>query len=686
MLKYRLLFLLLFFTGSAVFAQQQTQIDSLEHLLISVKDPEKPEILMKLSGLYQSISIEKSLEYDLLNAALQQKLGDKRNMSGTLNNIGVNYYMLGDYGKSLDYFEQSLALHEELHDTVNIVKTLNNLGVIAQISGQFSKALDYLQESLIFKLQLKDTLSTAKTLNNIGVIYKDAGNYDNARKFFNQALDYYRILDDQQGISVIYNNLGQIDELEHRFDMALVNYKKSLTLKRITGDERGIGNTLNNIGKIFLEAGQFEKSERYFKEALEIRERLGDKHGIASTLNNSGNLLLKQNQFNKAEKHFLESNRIALEESFLGIQQRNFYSLSLLYERTGNEEKALDFYKQFTATKDTIFNQDLKSQLANLRVAYELEKSQSELELLRRQNQIKELELSNARKGQTQLFFVILTLVLAGVFLVLFMQYRNKKRLSEQLSEYNKDLELRVKERTKELEEANAAKDRFFSIIAHDLRSPFNGLIGFIDLLSDSYDELTEDEKKEFINLLKSSTKDVFRLLENLLKWSSTQTGKLQLNKSLFQVNDIVREIVATNKSVINQKLLDVGIHSNTHLPAYFDQDTIKTVIRNLFSNAVKFTPKNGKIDIYIDERQDKQGNIELLISVEDNGVGITPEHLNNLFDLNQKVKTSGTENETGTGLGLILCKEFVEMNDGQLFVESKVNVGSKFSFTLPVV
>jgi signal transduction histidine kinase len=686
MLKYRLLFLVLFFTGSAVFAQQQTQIDSLEHLLLSVKDPEKPEILMKLSGLYQPISIEKSLEYDLLNAELQEKLGDKKNLSGTLNNIGVNYYMLGEYGKSLNYFEQSLDLFDELNDTVNIVKTLNNLGVISQISGQFSKALDYLQESLIFKLQLKDTLSTAKTLNNIGVIYKDAGNYDNARKFFMQALDYYRILDDQQGISVIYNNLGQIDELGQRFDLALENYKKSLALKRISGDERGIGNTLNNIGKIFLEAGQFEKSGRYFEEALGIRERLGDKHGTASTLNNFGNLFLKQKKFDKAEKYFLESNRIALEDNFLGIQQRNFQSLSRLYEQTGNAKKALDFHKQFTATKDTIFNQDLKSQLANLRVAYELEKSQSELELLRRQNQIKELELSNARKGQTQLFFVILTLVLAGVFVVLYMQFRNKKRLNEQLSEYNKDLELRVKERTKELEEANATKDRFFSIIAHDLRSPFNGLIGFIDLLSDSYDELSEDEKKEFISLLKASTKDVFRLLENLLKWSSTQTGKLQLNKSLLQVGDLVREVVAANYSAINQKLLTVEIHSNTHLPAYFDQDTIKTVVRNLFSNAVKFTPKRGKIDIYIDERQDDHDNIELLITIGDNGVGITPENLNNLFDLNKKVKTLGTENETGTGLGLILCKEFIEKNGGQLFVESKMNVGTKFSFTLPVV
>jgi len=184
MLKYRLSIILSLFTVLSVFAQFQTRIDSLEALLPTVEEQEKPRLLMELSTLYQSISIEKSLEYDLQNAALQRKLGNKRNLSGTLNNIGVSYYMLGEYGKSLDYLEQSLELYEDLNDTVNIVKTLNNLGVISQISGQLSNALEFLQQSLTFKLILKDTLSTAKTLNNIGVIYKDVGKYDDARRFF----------------------------------------------------------------------------------------------------------------------------------------------------------------------------------------------------------------------------------------------------------------------------------------------------------------------------------------------------------------------------------------------------------------------------------------------------------------------------------------------------------------------
>lgn len=685
MLKYRLLLFFSLITFSTVFAQLQTRIDSLEALLPAVEDKEKPRLLMELSALYQSISIEKSLEYDIQNAALQRMLGSKRNLSGTLNNIGVSYYMLGEYGKSLDYLEQSLELYEDLNDTVNIVKTLNNLGVISQISGQLSNALEFLQKSLAFKLNLKDTLSTAKTLNNIGVIYKDVGNYDDARRFFIQALEFYQTLKNEQGISVVYNNLGQISELEGNTKGALDYFEQSLALKRNTGDERGIGNTLNNIGKLFLDNNELQKAKTYFGEAARVREKIGDKHGEASTLNSLANLYLKQGNYTAAEDHFLQSNQIAEQENLLGIMQRNFFGLSRLFEATGETGKALESYKQFTITKDSIFSRDLNTQLAHLKVQYDWEKSQRELELLRHQNQIKELELSNARKGQIQLFFVIIILVLTGVFLVLYMQNRTKQRLNKQLSDYNRELEYRVKERTKELEEANATKDRFFSIIAHDLRSPFNGLIGFTDLLSESYDELSEDEKKEFIKLLKDSTNDVYKLLENLLTWASTQTGKLQINKITIDLGSITKDIVAQNKSAANNKSLDVSVHTSSQHKAYADLDSVNTVIRNLLSNAVKFTPRGGKIEIVIDEIQGDDGNEYLRFNIKDNGVGIKQDHLEKLFELQLNAKSFGTENETGTGLGLILCKEFVEKNDGQIFVESRHGEGSTFSFTLPV-
>jgi signal transduction histidine kinase/Tfp pilus assembly protein PilF len=666
-------------------AQPQAKIDSLEKVLATVAESKKPEILMKLSQLYQSVSLEKSLEYDLQNAALQEKLGSTRNLSGTLNNIGVTYYMMGNYARSLEYFDRSLDIYESLDDTLNIVKTLNNLGVISQVTGQFSLAIDYLQRSLIFKLQLNDTLSTAKTLNNIGVIYKDVGNFDDARNFYLQALKYYTILDDKQGISVVYNNLGQLYELEKDFKNALQFLEKSLELKRITNDERGIGNTLNNMGNISLSKGDLDKAEKLYGEAAEIRERTGDLHGLASTYNSTGNLYLKRKQYDKAEAFFLKSNSIALEHGFLVIIRRNMESLAELYTQSGNLAKAIDHYQKAIAIRDSIFRDDLKKQLNNLKVQYELEKNQQELELLRRENQIKALELSNAQRGQFLLLLLVLTLVLIIVFLVLYQQNRNKKRINLQLKDYNRELETRVKERTSKLEEANATKDRFFSIIAHDLRSPFNGLIGFTDLLHDSYDELTDEEKKEFIKLLKDSTNDVYKLLENLLKWAATQTGKLVLSKENINIEKIVNEIVESSKPNSNKKAIDLHTRIMTGKEAFADAETVKSAIRNLLSNAIKFTHKGGRVDITVGEKHDgATGKPCIEISIEDNGVGMKEEDMQQLFKLQRKVRSSGTDNESGTGLGLILVKEFVEKNDGTISVESQKGRGSRFAFTIP--
>jgi two-component system, sensor histidine kinase and response regulator len=209
-------------------------------------------------------------------------------------------------------------------------------------------------------------------------------------------------------------------------------------------------------------------------------------------------------------------------------------------------------------------------------------------------------------------------------------------------------------------------------------------LIGFTDLLSESYDELSEDEKKEFIRLLKDSTNDVYKLLENLLTWASTQTGKLQINKTTIDLSSITKEIVTQSRSAANSKQLDVSVQVSSPRKAFADPDSVNTVIRNLLSNAMKFTSRGGKIEITVDEVQGEGESNFMRFSIKDNGVGIKQDHLEKLFELQRNSRSVGTENETGTGLGLILCKEFVEKNNGKLSVESRHGQGSTFSFTLP--
>lgn len=231
------------------------------------------------------------------------------------------------------------------------------------------------------------------------------------------------------------------------------------------------------------------------------------------------------------------------------------------------------------------------------------------------------------------------------------------------------------------LRELNAMKDKFFSIIAHDLKNPFNAILGFSSLLNEAYDNFTDAQRKEFIKNICTSSENTFKLLQNLLEWSRTQTGKIDFFPNYFMLDKIIQEIQTLMMPVFTNKEVQLVNSVPKDLKVYADSNMIRFVVRNLLSNAYKFTySKQGRVEI---SAKQNKNNVE--VWVKDNGVGITKETQKQIFRVDNQVKTSGTNNESGSGLGLILCKEFVEKNGGKLAVESELGNGSIFSFNLPV-
>lgn len=241
-----------------------------------------------------------------------------------------------------------------------------------------------------------------------------------------------------------------------------------------------------------------------------------------------------------------------------------------------------------------------------------------------------------------------------------------------------KQSEEALKESEKNLRESNISKDKFFSIIAHDLRGPFNAIIGFSELLNTELDSFNEMERRTMIRNIHDASVSTFKLLENLLEWSRIQTGRTRPNPENVDISTIVNTSLTFLKPMAEKKKIKLfsGIHFGTI--AFCDENMITTVIRNLISNAIKFTNPLGDIRIWATE---KEKVIEVVIA--DNGVGIPPENQAKLFRLDESVKTRGTSGEVGTGLGLILCREFIELNGGRIWVESVPDKGSQFKFTL---
>ncbi|WP_167618090.1 hybrid sensor histidine kinase/response regulator [Maribellus sediminis] len=260
-----------------------------------------------------------------------------------------------------------------------------------------------------------------------------------------------------------------------------------------------------------------------------------------------------------------------------------------------------------------------------------------------------------------------------------FLQEAKIRKQNKKLIKLNASLEEKVKERTKELSVANASKDKFFSIIAHDLRSPFNALFGLTDFLIGSWEEIDEETKLELITDLQNTSKVTYNLLQNLLEWSRSQTGKIVVEAVESDAGQIINENIAVLRKQADHKQITLANNVPEGTLFYADKNMISTVFRNLISNSVKFTNIGGEIEISVNSQN---GLHEFCVN--DNGIGMDEATLNKLFLITEKVKRSGTANEEGTGLGLILCKEFVEKNGGSIRVESTRDVGSKFFFTLP--
>ena len=258
-----------------------------------------------------------------------------------------------------------------------------------------------------------------------------------------------------------------------------------------------------------------------------------------------------------------------------------------------------------------------------------------------------------------------------------FFIYRNKV-IKRKNWELEKSHELITRQNEK-LTELNATKDKFFSIIGHDLKNPYQSLMGFSKILIEDYKELKEEEIKEFAGYIYEASETGNRLLQNLLDWSRSETGRIKYEPENYLISEIIDEALRLALNTANQKEIKIETEIPDGLEAYCDRNMIYTVMRNLVSNAIKFSYRKGRIKI---RASYSEHGAE--ISITDHGIGMNETLMQDLFKLEKRITNEGTENEKGTGLGLFLCKEFVEKNKGSISVQSSLREGSTFTFTLP--
>ncbi|MEE4197596.1 MAG: tetratricopeptide repeat protein [Bacteroidales bacterium] len=663
---------------------------------------------------------EVSREFYQKSVKLKKEINDLKGVLGIYNNLAILYNAKNETDKTLDYYSKALEVSKQIDSKRDIALFMVSLGNTYTRLNDYKQSIKYYLQALEITEEQNDEISTAQIYNSIGNVYQDVSSYDLALKYFLDALKIYKKHNHQRGISMIYNNLGiayqNLKENDKALDYylksleidvknnfvrgqasaynnigtaydkkgekrkALDYYRKALELNRELNDQEGISIALNNIGLIQIDLGDYTSAKDYLEQSLEISNQINNTADIANNYNNLAKLYIEKKAYQTAIDYLSKSIELAGTANAKEVLLEAYDFMYTIYTRQGNYKKALEYYKLYANLNDSIFTLQSSNKVAELKIKHETENLEIENEVLKKDNQIQLLEL-NRQKNQKKYLFAFTILILALAILS-FSRFRLKKRTSKLLETKNDQLKKtnqKLRESEKNLKELNATKDRFFSIIAHDLKNPFQSLLGFSEVLYGNIDQLPKEEIKEYSKLIYESSQNLFNLLGNLLEWSKSQLGSIQLSPKNINLNESLNEAL----SLLNISARKKQIHIETNIPksagVYADQNVLSTILRNLISNSIKFTDRDGKINI-----ESSEGKEHITITVSDNGKGISAKNLENLFRIDYSYSTRGTDDETGTGLGLILCKELINQSGGEIWVKSKLGEGSEFKFTLP--
>ncbi|MDY0389241.1 MAG: tetratricopeptide repeat-containing sensor histidine kinase, partial [Methanolobus sp.] len=402
-------------------------------------------------------------------------------------------------------------------------------------------------------------------------------------------------------------------------------------------------------------------------KSLKIQEELGNENKLAYTLINIGILYYSIGEYEKA---------IEYEERGLLIAEKNenyphlrfgYKSLADAYAEIGDYQKAFTTHIKFASINDTIFNQDMAQAISEMQTKYETEKIEQQVKLLQTENELADIRIKRGRTViLTFLIIIVLGLLIA---VILIRQNRFKARLNKILESKNM-----------ELSSLNATKNKFFAIVSHDIKNPLSGFKAITSALDDSFNEMSENDIKKYIKILRNSSNQLDELLKGLLNWSALLNSNKEINLNEVQLSEIINEIVNLVKGDCDLKGVELNVNICDLPKVYADENMLLAIVRNIVSNAIKFTPSGGTIAISIYPENNRN-----VVSVSDTGIGIEQQDINKLFRIDADTKTIGNSKEKGAGLGLILVKEMAVRCNIDIDVRSEFGKGTEFVLSIPV-
>lgn len=598
---------------------------------------------------------------------LAKKLKDQNLEALALNMIGKYNHTKGNFDESVRYYQKAIDVAQNLPEKKLVAELYLNLGKTNLLAGNIYKAMHNYLTAYEFAGTIDDYLIKADVYNHLGSIYCLFKQYEKSIAFHKEALELRARVNAKREMASSYNNIGETLLAMNFPDSAMAYFEQSYNICLLTGYKKGTVKSTTNLGRVFNARGEYDTARQWLQQSLEMAKEAGYDAGMVESSYELARNHFFLSDYEVAVELYLFSLSRMEQSVFEEFRTKALHGLYESYREMANYPSSLKYLEQYTLAQLDATRAENNRQLAELRVTFDMELKEQENEALRRENLFKEAALK--KKGIINWLIVALLMLIFSLLLLLWGRYVNKQRANVQLTKLNKELEL-----------ANIEKDKMFSIIAHELRNPLFWFQTLTETLSKRYADLPPQKLQKSLASLNDSAKHAFHLMDNLFNWSRARLKRVSPRFTVCSLDKMIDDSLKMNQFICEQKKINLEYELKDIKKVYADPDLLDCVLRNLISNAIKYTPDHGQVTISA-----KPHGTMCMITVVDNGLGINPNVLNKLFDKNDFSSNQGLMDEKGSGLGLKLCKEFVELNGGSIWYSGNDLQGASFSFTVPL-
>lgn len=590
-----------------------------------------------------------------------QEAGNKKFQAEVFNNFGVLNRRKGLYDSAYHYYEKALALAYELTDSLLIGMYHNNLGLVCQNTERYQESVEHHLKALAVREKLGDKANISASYNNLGIVYSEIGEYELSLNYHNKSLAIRKALGNKRQLAMGYLNIGEVYYHTKQYEKALEVHEAGLRLAKELNDRQIMASIYDNLSYIMDKFGSRDVALKYALEGLEISRQIDDRQGMIKGNTKISKILMDLNRNGEAMQHGKLAYEMAAEEGGLNAKMTSAQLLAALYEKAGDYQNSLKYFMVYMDKKDSLDRERYDKDIADVRERYETDKKEETIKL-----QQSELERQTllAEQNSTQRNFLIAAVSLIAVILILSITiYNTRLRAKELVNRKNQELE--------------SMRSQFFANISHEFRTPLTLILGPVKHMLE-----TRKLDEESLRIVMRNAGRLERLISQLLDLSRFEAGKMQVDKKTSDFYSFIRAVTSSFRSAAARKNIRFEqFIPEDPLPATFDHDKVEKIIYNLLSNAFKFTPEDGLVTIAVKPQHD---NIYCL-EISDTGKGIPASEFDHIFERFNRSWAEGKYQYEGSGIGLALTKEMVDILGGEIKVTSKPEEGAVFNVSIPL-